>query len=403
MSDLAEEGGELSKLSAADLAQAYVESVQATEATEHIGRKNRLARRQWQIVQELNGRPEGRSVLQRLAGHSDEAVRKGATSSLAWLDKPTPQPEPEQPKGRFWQNVIWQCEHAPPPAMARDEIAKRLRQSLPEFCDRLMDLALPAIGLWPQRRAEVGPAVSRFGGVPLAPQGWQWPVAEEEPRLFVGQINCAEMRGLPGAEQLPASGLLAFFGDHDAVTGCFPFDSDCVFYWPDVDGLVQAKAPIEPIETFPVCAIVPRPVLDLPYPDSTAVGGFGLNKQQREAYFDIWLDVRHHGIPSDCASYASFSKIFLAGPLWCKTSWECSNYTPSRGSFCRSTHIATVKRIMAGDRAVRCSMCSPMRIYGRMSLRAANWKVSSHKAGVRWPSKTSTARGPHPHSASARS
>jgi len=309
MSDLTEEGGGLSKLSAAELAQAYVESVQAAEATEHVGRQNRLARRRWQIVQELKSRQEGRSVLQRLADHSDQAVRKWATSSLAWLDKPTPQPEPPQPKGKFWPNVIWQCEHAPPPALARDEIAERLRQSLPEFCDRLMDLALPAIGLWPQRRAEVGPAVSRFGGVPMAPKGWQWPVAEEEPRLFVGQINCAELRGLPGAEQLPASGLLAFFGDHDAVTGCFPFDSDCVFYWPDVDGLVQAKAPIEPIETFPVCAIVPRPLLDLPYPDSTAVGGFGLNKQQREAYFDVWLDVRHHGIPSDYASYASFSKL----------------------------------------------------------------------------------------------
>jgi uncharacterized protein YwqG len=170
-------------------------------------------------------------------------------------------------------------------------------------------LALPAIGLWPQRRAEVGPAVSRFGGVPVAPQGWQWPVAEEEPRLFVGQINCAELRGLPGAEQLPASGLLAFFGDHDAVTGCFPFDSHCVFYWPDVERLIQAKAPIEPLEIFPACALAPRPLIDLPYPDSTAVGGFGLNKQQREAYFDVWLDVRHYGIPSDYAAYASFSKL----------------------------------------------------------------------------------------------
>jgi hypothetical protein len=112
MSDLTEEGGGLSKLSAAELAQAYVESVQAAEATEHIGRKNRLARRQWQIVRELNGRPEGRSVLQRLADHSDEAVREGATSSLAWLDKPTPQPEPQQPKGKFWPNVIWQCDQA---------------------------------------------------------------------------------------------------------------------------------------------------------------------------------------------------------------------------------------------------------------------------------------------------
>jgi uncharacterized protein YwqG len=309
MSDLTEEGGSLSKLSAAELAQAYVESVQAAEATEHIGRKNRLARRCWQIVQELKGRTDGRSVLQRLADHSDNEVRKSATSNLAWLDKPTPQPEPQQPKGKFWPNVIWQSDHAPPPALARDEIGERLRQSVPEFCDRLMELAVPAIGLWPQRRADVGPMASRFGGVAMAPLDWQWPVVEEEPRLFVGHINCAELRGLPGAEQLPASGLLAFFGDHDAVTGCFPFDSHCVFYWPDVERLIQAKAPIEPLETFPTCALAPRPLTDLPHPDSTVVGGFGLNKQQREAYFDVWLDVRRYGIPSDYAPYASFSKL----------------------------------------------------------------------------------------------
>jgi uncharacterized protein YwqG len=309
MSELKPGGGELSQLSAAELTQAYVESVQAAEATEHIGRKNRLSGHCWQIMQELRARGEERSVLQRLADHSDEEVRKSASSRLAWLDKPAPQPEPEQPEGKFWPNMIWQSDHPPPPALARGEIAERLRQSVPEFCDRLMELAVPAIGLWPQRRADVGLLASRFGGVAMAPPNWRWPIAEEEPLLFVGQINCAEMRGLPGAEQLPASGLLAFFGDHDAVTGCFPFDSRCVFYWPDVERLIRAKAPIEPLYTFPICALVPRPLVDLPYPDSTAVGSFGLNKQQREAYFDVWLDVRHHGIPSDCASYASFSKL----------------------------------------------------------------------------------------------
>ena len=309
MSDLTEEGGGLSKLSAAELAQAYAESVQAAEATEHVGRKNRLARHRWQIVQELKGRGEARSVLQRLADHADAEVREWASGNLAWLDKPTLQPESPQPKGRFWPNVIWQCDHAPPPALTRDEIARRLRESVPEFCDRLMELARPAIGLWPQRRAEVGPMASRFGGVPMAPPSWQWPVVEQEPLLFVGQINCAEVRGLPGAEQLPASGLLAFFGDHDAVNGCFPFDSRCVFYWPDAERLIQAKAPIDPLYTFPICALVPRPLIDLPHPDSTAVGGFGLNKQQREAFFDVWLDVRHHGIPPDYASYAHFSKL----------------------------------------------------------------------------------------------
>ena len=309
MSVLGPEGSGLSQLSVAELTQAYVESIQAAEATEHVGRKNRLSRQSWQIVQELKSRGEERSVLQRLAGHSDEDVRTSASSRLAWLDKPASQPAPEQPKGQFWPNMIWQSDHAPPPALAHDEIAQRMRQSLPTFCDRLMALACPAIGLWPQRRTDVGLMTSRFGGVAMAAPGWQWPVAEQEPLLFVGQINCAELRGLPGAEQLPASGLLAFFGDHDAVTGCFPFDSHCVFYWPDAERLIQAKAPIEPLEIFPTCALAPRPLIDLPHPDSTAVGGFGLNKQQREAYFDVWRDARQYGIPSDYAPYASFSKL----------------------------------------------------------------------------------------------
>jgi hypothetical protein len=41
----------------AAFAQAYVESVQAAEATDHVGRKNRLARHRSQIVQELTPRP----------------------------------------------------------------------------------------------------------------------------------------------------------------------------------------------------------------------------------------------------------------------------------------------------------------------------------------------------------
>jgi uncharacterized protein YwqG len=309
MAELGDESGGLSKLSVAELAQAYVDSIQAAAATEHYGRKNRLLCRCSQVVRELKAAGEARAVLQRLANHSDDEVRKWASGSLAWLDRPASPAEPELPKGEFWSNVIWQSDHAPPPAPAREEIAERLRRAVPEFCDRLMELALPAIGLWPQRRAEVAPTVSRFGGAPLAPPDWQWPMANEEPLLFVGQINCAELRGVPGAEQLPASGLLAFFGDHVAVTGCFPFDSHCVFYWPHVDGLVRAKALIEPIETFPICAVVPRPILDLPHPDSRAVGELDLNEQQRRSYVDVWQEIRDDGFPGDSSYYASFSKL----------------------------------------------------------------------------------------------
>jgi Domain of unknown function (DUF1963) len=232
MSRQSKEGDELSKLSMTELANAYVESVEAAEATEHVGRKNRLASQRAKIIEELKERGEAHSVLQRLTAHSDESVRAWATGNLTWLDKPSP--EPSSKRGPFWPRFLWQCENPPPIALTRDEIAERLRRSVPEFSDRLMDLVLPAIGLWPVRRAEIAATTSRFGGAPLAPPDWQWPTVEDEPLLFVGHINCAELRGLPGADLLPRSGLLAFFGDHDAVRGCFPFSDGGVYHWPDV-------------------------------------------------------------------------------------------------------------------------------------------------------------------------
>jgi len=301
---------ELAKLTETELAQAYVEYVRAARATDHVGRANRMVRQCWKIIQELMARGRARQVLQQLADHPDEAVRRWAEGPLARLDTPAPGGPPRQPsKGRYWPQIEWQCNHPPPPALTRDEIAELLRRSVPEACDRVMDLALPAIGLWPQRRADIAPTASRFGGAPLAPADWQWPTFEEEPLLFIGQINCAELRGLPGAELLPSSGLLGFFGDHDAVNGCFPFGDDCVFYWPDVDRLVPAKAAIEPLAVFPSCALAPRPILDLPHPSSRTIAELGLSKDQHRSYFGAWLEVRNHGVPRDCAAYAGFSKL----------------------------------------------------------------------------------------------
>jgi hypothetical protein len=218
MSAPVEEGEELSRLSGTELAHAYVTSVEAEEATEHIGRQNRLSRHRRNIVEALKTRGEALQVLERLAEHSNGQVRANAKGALDRLDKPAQEFAPEPLR---WPQILWQCDHPPPAALTRDEIAERLRRSVPASRDRLMDLTLPAIGLWPQRRADIPAAASRFGGTPLAPPDWEWPTFEDEPMLFVGQIDCAELRGLPGAELLPAHEVLAFFGDHDAVQGCF--------------------------------------------------------------------------------------------------------------------------------------------------------------------------------------
>lgn len=307
MSGSGADWGEISKFSVAQLEQAYVESVETEEATEHIGRKNRLARHRMNIVAALAARREARPVLERLAEHSNAQVRADAKRALNWLDKPANEAAPKPP---MRPQILWQCDHPPPAGLTRDEIAGRLRKGMPVSCDRLMNLALPAIGLWPQRRADISASASRFGGTPpLAPPDWQWPTFEDEPMLFVGQINCAELHALPGAELLPPHGLLAFFGDHDAVQGADFFGMSAVYHWPDVDRLVAAQPPIEPSMIFPACAVAPRPILDLPHPFSHAVSKLQLGKEEREAYFDTWLEIREHGIPRECVNYAGFSKL----------------------------------------------------------------------------------------------
>ncbi len=318
MSGSGEGRGDMSKLSVAELEQAYVESVETEQATEHIGRRNRLARHRVNIVEVLRARGEARSALERLAEHSNTRVRANAKGALDWLDRPAKAAAPEPPKR---PEALWQCDHAPPAALTHDQIAERLRQAIPASYDRLMDLALPAIGLWPQRRADMAAAASRFGGTPLTPPDWHWPTFEEEPMLFVGQINCAELRGLPGAELLPPYGLLAFFGDHDAVQGCDFHGMSAMYHWPDVDRLVAAVPPIEPSMVFPACAVAPRPVLDVPHPFSHAVNKLRLGNEDRESYFDAGLEIREHGIPRDCVRHTGFSKLLgwphlLQNDLW---------------------------------------------------------------------------------------
>ena len=298
---------DLKDLSEVHLVQAYVENALAWKATEHIGKKNRLSDRNGKIVDELKTRGVALQVLQQLSEHPDAEVRSQAQSGIKWLARPRPQVPPYPPSGR-WQ-TLWQLDNPPPRGLTRDEITERLRRALPGLCDRLLDLALPAIGLWPQRmRADIPATASRWGGTPLAPPDWRWPTLENEPLLFVGQINCAELRGLPAAELLPSSGLLAFFGDYDAVMASLS-ELIAVYHWTDMASLVPAVAPVEPSMVFPSCALAMRPLLDLPHPLSRAVRELNLNKEQTSRYFDEWIAVRLHGIPDDVERHCSFSKL----------------------------------------------------------------------------------------------
>jgi hypothetical protein len=293
----------------AELADAYAENVRVSEATEHVGRKKRFSDRTNQIFQELKARDVAREVLQRLVDHPDEMVRSSANSRIRWLNRPAPPvPAPNPP---LPAHITWQCGNLPPPALTRAEIAQRIRSASPEFCDRLFALALPAIGLWPQRPGAASLATaSRLGGTPVAPPDWQWPIVDDEPLLFVGQINCAELAGMPGSELLPLSGLLAFFGDHDGLMGCRIEARDiAIYHWIDIERLVAAVAPIAPSIVFPLCGLVLRTLIDLPDPHSPAVQNLSLSAEQVSLYATEWEDIRRHGIPDGIEWSCSFSKL----------------------------------------------------------------------------------------------
>lgn len=70
---------------------------------------------------------------------------------------------------------------------------------------------------------------SRIGGSPDLPPGVEWPRIEGAALAFLAQINLVELRGMAGAEDLPDSGLLAFFYDADARTN---HDAEGKWCWP---------------------------------------------------------------------------------------------------------------------------------------------------------------------------
>lgn len=70
---------------------------------------------------------------------------------------------------------------------------------------------------------------SKIGGLPDLPPGVAWPTIEGMTLSFLAQIRLADLRGLPGAEDLPDSGLLAFFYDADARTN---YDAEGTWCWP---------------------------------------------------------------------------------------------------------------------------------------------------------------------------
>ncbi len=336
-----------SELSDADLVDAYVESVQTFHAIEHVGAKNRYVEHCDRIFRELRDRDPALGLLRPLLDHADPVVAHSTAIRFRTIDHAAfervvkalaqrpdeigreaqstlrfdehfqefgyPELQKEQPTPRKIRDEYrWQIDNVPSAAMSQADIVKHLRDILPAQADPLAALARPAIGLWPRiTRATIPIGASRWGGIPDASPGWSWPMLNAEPLLFVGQIDCAALVGLPCADRLPSSGLLSFFGDHDTVMACgFGADDIAVYHWPDIRRLRPAEPPIDLTIVFPTCEFTFRPLLDLPDPSSRTIEDLLQNPEQVSRYRKIYEAVHYHGIPQDVRFYCSFSKLF---------------------------------------------------------------------------------------------
>jgi uncharacterized protein YwqG len=341
---------DLSTLSVDELVRTFVETILFRKTIEHVGRRNRLIDRICDIEKELAARNPRLDCMRGLLQHSDREVRYHTAVAFKDIDRATfKKILTDLAKGKddvgfeiriFFDDVLkgkeprdvssngpnsaaaeaaWQPRHPPPAAMSLPQIRRQLARTMsPEFAGHVQSLARPAIGLWPQRpRGELSVTASRLGGMPHAPPGWSWPLCRTEPLFFLGQINCAELRGLPAAEKLPSSGLLAFFADHDAFNGCTSDykNAFAVYHWTDLDQLALAMPPVELQQTFPLCALAFRPMIEVPDPTTRFIQELDWSDEDEWAYSDLREAIRDHGIPEWSRGLTPLSKLF-GWPDW---------------------------------------------------------------------------------------
>ncbi|PZA09051.1 hypothetical protein DNX69_25505 [Rhodopseudomonas palustris] len=307
---------ELTQRSDNELLQAWLDHVRSRAAIEHIGALNRHLQDQLQIERELVGRAGGLNRLRELLTGDDpdvvlsaeQALRRSETAEGRAHPAPPDSADAVLPEDRPMFRLALS---PPPPAMDVAEIVKRLIAALPLEAAALLRQLRPAIGLWPQAaRADAPIDGSRLGGMPCAPPGWQWPIAATEPMLFIGQINCADLRGLPGAEVLPSQGLLSCFGDHDTVMGCLlTGEGGALYYWPETDHLLPAEPPLEMLTVFPRAELLFRPMWDLPDPDSSVIAAILPDRSNQATYKSFHREMRRHGLPAEIDYPCNGSKL----------------------------------------------------------------------------------------------
>jgi hypothetical protein len=303
------------------------------ETTSHTGRRNRLIDLRGRVLDAIDASPERSAMLRALLAHPRPSVRMVAAWRCGWRHVETQESERvvtalAEGGGAFsgdakrWlesreRMAAYRPEapmrealaYEPPPKGCSFEAADAFIAGAvsPKRARALVPLLRRSIRLWP--RAHGGdPRASCLGGLPGLPPGYAWPTFEDEPRLFLGQINCAEIHAAIGDNPLPPQGLLQFYGDHDEVYGCGPMDSGATLFFPDPGALQPAAAPIAGFLELPRCGLDAIATVELPHPKSETIADLAFSPAEQKAYCDLRAKLAALNGPAQWPEFGS--KIF---------------------------------------------------------------------------------------------
>jgi uncharacterized protein YwqG len=289
---------------------AFIELTKEMAATHHSGRYARLFHRQKLIFEDIAKTPNVTSTLLALMDHADPRVQLAAArkcrsieiiadvafAALRRLAERTDD---------IGQDARWSLQNPmrndtgltasvqdipflPSPGRCSKSVAAHIIRSSPlrHCADKLISLLRPCIGLWPVADQQELTA-SRFGGMPAVPADFIWPFDQQEPYMFLAQVNCRELGPLAEAYDLPDEGLLSFFGDHDDVNGCDSCGRGMVYYFPEEAALGEAARPLDDFVPSVSCGLGFYENCELPHPASETIVPLHFTEEEHDAFYDL--------------------------------------------------------------------------------------------------------------------